>query len=178
MRRVMKGLPTSLSAQEENEDEGYESPRDTSANDDETPQDSNENPEANVDLLRVHNNNYDKTGNATLFVVNGKKIALTHTEIYAHRDLVLAGINLKEFTIGYLIRPIRSKNDKAWAAGRLHGEGPGTKGSRHAIHSPCELHKAFLISKRAKLNVAAYKGAPMPTEPSTDDEDDFEKFAL
>ena len=64
-----------------------------------------------------------------------------------------------------------------WRAGHAIDEGPGRNATRYFIREPCELGKKYLIGGRAKYRITVYKGAPMPHEPKTDEEDNYEQFA-
>ena len=177
MRQIMDDVPATMCANPDNETEHHENLDANSIAYDEDAEEEACDPEATVNLLSKQYNSTDKCGNARLYTVNGTKFAATQGQIYAHRDEALADFNLQEFQNGYVIRQIYTLDDKKWAAGHAIDRGPGRNATRYFIREPCELRKKYLIGGRAKYRITAYKGAPMPLEPKTDEEDNYEQFA-
>ena len=134
-------------------------------------------PDAPINLLNAQYKSTNKSGSARLYTVNGTKCAATQGQIYSHRDEALADFNMQEFLNGYVIRQISTPDDKKWAKGHAIDEGPGRNATRYFIREPCELGRKYLIGGRAKYRITVYKGAPMPHEPKTDEEDNYEQFA-
>ena len=174
MRQIMKDSPVTLCANSDNETEEHETLDANSMGNDEDDAEETSDPDAPINLLSPQYNNIDTSGKAHIYTVNGSKCATTQGQIYTHRDEELADFNIQEFLSGYAIRQISTPDDKKWAKGLAIDEGPGRNATRYFIREPCELGKKYLIGGRAKYRITVYKGAPMPHEPKTDEEDNYE----
>ena len=177
MRQIMEDSPATFCANSDNETEEHETLDANSMGNDEDDAEETSDPDAPINLLSAQHNYNDKSGNTRLYTVNGTKCAATQGQIYTHRDEELADFNMQEFLNGYVIRQISTPDDKKWAKGHAIDVGPGRKTTRYFIREPCELGKKYLIGGRAKYRITVYKGAPMPHEPKTDEEDNYEQFA-